>query len=66
MSFVAEDSVGLACACLTIGQEGGIMAIKDSLDKMAAVLVKIFLVAGVHDMIESEYFLLVVLPLDVY
>jgi hypothetical protein len=65
LALVTKDTIGLSCARLPIGQEGSIVAIKDSLDQMAAIFVQLFLVTWVHDMVESEYLLFVIFPLNV-
>ena len=61
----AKDSVRFAGPCLPVGEKGGIMSLKDSFYEVAAALVDIFLFAWVHDVIEPEYFFLIIFPLDI-
>lgn len=58
--------MGFARASLSIGEEGGIMALEDRLHKMGRSFIELLLLPWVVDVVESEYFLLVVLPLYIY
>jgi hypothetical protein len=53
--------VRLARSRLPVGQEGGVVALEDRLNQVAASLVYVLLLTGVHDVVEPEYLLLVVL-----
>ena len=60
ISFAAENCMGFACSCLTVCEEGGIVSIENRLNQMRWALIDFFLFAGVVDLIESEYFFLVI------
>lgn len=61
----AKDGVRFACTCLPVGEKGGIMSLKNSFYEVAAALVDIFLFAWVHDVVEPEYFFLIIFALDI-
>jgi hypothetical protein len=56
--------VGLARAGLSIGKEGGVVALEDGLDQMRGSFVELLLLAGVVDLVEAEDLFFVILALD--
>lgn len=63
-SLTAEDCVGFACSCLSIGQECGIVAFENRVYQMFTFLINLLLCLLQEDVIESEDFLFVILPLN--
>lgn len=63
-SLTAEDCVGFACSCLAIGQECGIVAFENRVYQMFTFLINLLLCLLQEDVIESEDFLFVILPLN--
>lgn len=66
LAFASEDGVSFACAGLAIGEEGGVVALKDGFYEMRASLVEILLGSRVEDAAEAEDLLIVIFAFDGY